>query len=136
MEVFFIMIFNIRDFTNYIKSVEYRTKPVNLELINYITLQSGFSANGESFIRRVGDTIEAYLVINGTFTGGTRSIFTFNESIIPYSGSNTRRFPLIIPASGYTTNATIDINTGVVTAVLPASMTATSVVFNAVYTVK
>lgn len=130
------MIFNIKDFTSIIKKVEDRTKPVNYELIDYITLQSGLSANGESFIRRVGDTIEAYIVINGTFTGGTKNIFTFNKKIIPYSAGNTRRFPLIIPATGYTTNATLDINTGIVTAVLPASMTATAVAFSAVYTIK
>ena len=123
------MIFNIKDFTKEIKAV-------NLELTEYITLFSGLSASGESFIRRVGDTIELYIVVNGTFPAGTKSIFTLNKNILPYTAGNTRRFPLVIPAIGYSSNATIDNTTGTVTAVLPANTSAVSVVFNAVYTIK
>lgn len=130
------MIFNIKDFTREIKEVRDRTKTVNLELTDYITLFSGLSASGESFIRRVGDTIEIYMVINGTFPAGTKNIFTLNKSILPYTAGNTRRFPLVIPAIGYSSNATIDNTTGIVTAVLPANTSAISVVLNAVYTIK
>ena len=130
------MIFNIKDFSNEISEVRSRTEIINYELIDYITLFSGFSANGESFIRRVGDTIEMYIVINGTFSAGTKNIFTLNNKILPYSASNTRRFPLIIPATGFCSNATIDVNTGIVSAVIPANTSAVSVALNAVYTIK
>lgn len=130
------MIFNIKDFSNEINEVRNRTKPIKLELINYITLFSGLSASGESFIRRVGDTIEMYIVINGTFPAGTKNIFTLNKNILPYSAGNTRRFPLIIPATGFCSNATIDLTTGIVAAVIPANTSAVSVVLNVVYTIK
>lgn len=130
------MVFNIKDFSNEISEVRNRTKPINLNLSEYITLSSGFSVAGESFIRRVGDTIEIYIVINGTFSAGTKSIFTLNNKILPYSASNTRRFPLIIPATGFCSNATIDVNTGIVSAVIPANTSAVSVALNAVYTIK
>lgn len=137
------MIFNIKDFTSEIIEIKKsivdvikRTKAVNLELTDYITLFSGLSASGESFIRRVGDTIEIYMVINGTFPAGTKNIFTLNKSILPYSASVNRRFPLVVPAIGYSSNATVDTNTGIVTAVLPANTSAVSVVLNAVYTIK
>lgn len=130
------MLFNIKDFTKDIRDVRNRTNIVNYELTDYITLFSGLSASGESFIRRVGDTIELYIVVNGTFPAGTKNIFTLNRSILPYSASNTRRFPLVIPAIGYSSNVTIDTTTGIVTAVIPANTSAVSVALNAVYTIK
>lgn len=130
------MLFNIKDFSNEINEIRNRTKAINLNLIEYITLFSGFSASGESFIRRVGDTVEMYVVINGTFTSGTKNIFTLNNKILPYSAGSTRRFPLVIPATGFCSNATIDVNTGVVSAVIPANTSAVSVALNVVYTIK
>lgn len=137
------MIFNIRDFAREIIEVRkaivdvmLRTNIINYELKDCITLFSGLSASGESFVRRVGDTIELYVVVNGTFPAGTKNIFTLNKSILPYSASVNRRFPLVVPAIGYSSNATIDTSTGIVTAVIPANTSAVSVVFNAVYTIK
>lgn len=130
------MLFNNKDFSNEISEVRNRTKPVNLNLSEYITLFSGFSASGESFIRRVGDTIEMYIVINGTFSAGTKNIFTLNRNILPYSAGNTRRFPLIIPATGFCSNATIDLTTGIVAAVIPSGSSAVSVALNVIYTIR
>lgn len=130
------MIFNIKDFSNEISKVRNRTEIINYELGDYITLFSGLSASGESFIRRVGDTIEMYIVVNGTFAAGTKNIFTLSNKILPYSKGSTRRFPLIIPATGFCSNATIDVNTGIVSAVIPANTSAVSVALNVVYTIK
>lgn len=137
------MIFNIRDFTRElievrkaIVDVTKRTNIINYDLKDCITLFSGLSASGESFVRRVGDTIELYIVVNGTFPAGTKNIFTLNKNILPYTAGNTRRFPLVVPAIGYSSNATIDTSTGIVTAVLPANTSGVSVVLNAVYTIK
>lgn len=130
------MILNIKDFRKAIIEVRNRTTIINYDLKDCITLFSGLSASGESFIRRVGDTVELYMVINGTFPAGTKNIFTLNKNVIPYSAGGTRRFPLVIPAIGYSSNATVDINTGIVTAVLPANTSAISVVLNVVYTLK
>lgn len=77
-----------------------------------------------------------YVVVNGTFSAGTKNIFTLNNKILPYSASNTRRFPLIIPATGFCSNATIDVSSGVVSAVIPANTSAVSVALNVVYTIK
>lgn len=133
------MIFNILEAERVEARLKYLEDKGRLKYFNlsdYITFNSGFSAGNDSFMRRSGDTIELYLVINGTFTAGTTPHVCTIKSLRPYATTLARVFPLVLSKSGWTTNAYINVYSGYVSAIIPASVSGeTQVILNAVYTV-
>ena len=136
------MLFEIKDqskeVANHSARLDYIENRIALTagtLSDYVSFFAGYSAGTDSFIRKYGNIVELYLVINGTFTENTSPEVCQLKGIIPYSANSMRRFPLVIPNGGWTSNATVNTNNGVVTAVIPSGVSGGSVVLNALYTV-
>lgn len=133
------MLFNVLNLERTEARLKYLEDKERLKYFNisdYITFTNGFSAGNDSFMRRSGDTIELYLVINGNFVAGSTPHVCTIKSLRPYATTLARIFPLILNSSGWTTNAYINVYSGYVSAIIPASVSGEiQVILNAVYTV-
>lgn len=133
------MIFNVLNskFTeSRLKYLEEKERLKYFNISDYITFNSGFTAGEDSFMMRSGDTIELYLVINGTFTAGTTPHVCTINRLRPYATKTARIFPLVLNNSGWTSNAYINVYSGYVSAIIPNTINGeTQVILNAVYTV-
>lgn len=132
------MIFEIPNYSNLMSRLAYLEDKARLKyftLTDYIEMKSGFTLGNDSFMRRSGDTIELYLVINGTFVGGTTPHVCTIKNLKPYATAVARSFPLILNTTGWSSNAYINVVSGYVSAIIPSGLSENQVILNAVYTV-
>lgn len=110
--------------------VEVKAVPVN----QVFALGVGFSFGADTYVRQIGNFIEFYLSLYGTFpANGTSWVGGFTQAYMPHALNNTRVFPMIMPESGWSSSAFVDTSTGVLRAVTPDAVT--NVVIPMTYTI-
>lgn len=118
-----------------ITALENKTTVMSINIHDHISFSQGYSAGTDSFMYLYGKVVELYLVINGEYAANTSPVVCQLWGYKPYAANGSRRFPLIIPNGGWCSNAVVDTNSGLVTAVIPSGVSGGSVVLNAVYCV-